>query len=52
MSAWDYASEEEEDEGRDAYPPTDPKHPDYVSMWANWADQERKRAKEEGLDAA
>lgn len=48
---WDYATEDERDEGRMAYDPSDPKHPDFADAYADRADYDRKRVKEEGEGA-
>jgi hypothetical protein len=48
LSNWDYASESELKAAREAYGPTDYKHPDYYNTLVDKADADRKRAKEEG----
>jgi len=47
LSNWEYASEAEREAGREAYEPTDPKHPDYAETMAELADAERKLEKEQ-----
>jgi Fe-S-cluster formation regulator IscX/YfhJ len=48
---WAYASEEEILEAIDAYEPLDPKSPNFLDMWMDAIDLERKREKESLLGA-
>lgn len=47
MSNYDYATDSEVEEAREAYDPSDPKHPDFAGSMIDYVDDLRKREKEE-----